>query len=87
MSFRWINQEDQALRRFQRNADRICALIFDEGYPWADIVIEIAALRRDAERLFPERAHVFGLVYESRFRRLSEQFRAPDCRGPLEPAA
>jgi hypothetical protein len=43
--------------------------------PERDINIERLFLRTEVARLFPERFHVYEMLYESRFRRLLEQFR------------
>lgn len=72
---RW--EEGERARRLQRRADRICALILQEDYPAADIAIERAHLREECARLFPDRLDLYDMVYESRFERLWEQFRAP----------
>ena len=71
---------EQAYRRFQRRADRLCFLIVSTNYPERDINIERLYLRTEAARLFPEKFYLFNLIYESRFRRLMKQFR------PLAPA-
>lgn len=75
MRFRWINQEDQAIRRFQARADRIASQILDERIPWEDIVLRIESLRREAENLFPDRTELFDWIYVRRFERLRRQFR------------
>jgi hypothetical protein len=59
----------------QRRADRICSLIVASDYPAVDIAIEARALKEFAGRHFPGRMELFRLIYESRFRRLWEQFR------------
>jgi hypothetical protein len=61
--------------RLRRRADRICSLIVASDYPDVDIDIEIAKLRRWCARELPDRTDLFALVYESRFRRLRDQFR------------
>lgn len=70
------SEEEESYRRMQRRADRISSLIVASDYPAIDVVIEIRKLREFAERHFPERMGLFGRLYESRFRRLWEQFRA-----------
>jgi hypothetical protein len=65
---------DPALE-LQRRADRIASLIVASDYPDVDIDIEIRNLRRWCEEQLPDRLELFTLVYESRFRRLREQFR------------
>ncbi|MBI3996302.1 MAG: hypothetical protein HY352_01460 [Candidatus Omnitrophica bacterium] len=67
--------EDEAVRALQQQADRICEMIVTgEALP-IDIEIQQAALREDIARLFPEKQGLYQLLYESRFRRLWQQFR------------
>ena len=70
---RW--EEGGRVRRLQREADRICALILREDIPAADIAIERAGLREVCARLFPDRLGLYDMIYESRFARLWAQFR------------
>ena len=66
---------EQDFRRFQRRVDRLCFLIVATEYPERDINIERLYLRTEAARLFPDKFHLYDMIYESRFRRLCEQFR------------
>ena len=70
-----IESETRTLRAFQRQADDIASHIVGTDLPWVDIEIRIEQLRREAARLFAGRDRVFALVYDSRFRRLREQWR------------
>ena len=67
---------EQAYRRFQRRVDRLCFLIVATDCPEKDINIERLFLRTEAARLFPGRLPFYDMLYESRFRRLLEQFRS-----------
>lgn len=67
--------EDEAVRQLQRQADRICELIVSGEVPLVDIEIQQAALREAVLRLFPDKQALYQMVYESRFRRLWQQFR------------
>ena len=67
--------EDEAVRALQRQADRICELIVSGEVPLIDIEIQQAALREAVARAFPEKQALYQLLYESRFRRLWQQFR------------
>ena len=67
---------EQAYRKFQRRVDRLCFLIVASGCPEKDIDIERLFLRTEAARLFPEKYYLYDMLYESRFRRLLEQFRS-----------
>lgn len=72
---------EQTYRRFQRRVDRLCFLIVSTDYPERDINIERLFLRTEAARQFPEKFHFYDMIYDSRFRRLWEQFRgAPGGR-------
>jgi len=68
-------RDEQTYRELQRQADSICSLIVASDYPAIDVVIKIRQLREFARAHFPDRMRVFEMVYESRFRRLWEQFR------------
>jgi hypothetical protein len=69
-------REEAALLEVRRFADRICFLIVATDTPRVDVDIQRTALERRCRQLFPDRMHVYRLVYESRFHRLWEQFRA-----------
>jgi hypothetical protein len=66
---------EQAYRRFQRRVDRLSFMIVATDISERDIGIERLFLRTEAARLFPERFRFYEMLYESRFRRLVEQFR------------
>jgi len=66
----------QKMKRLRRAADRVCSLILISDYPEIDIEIEKARVRELAEELFPDRMDLYEMIYESRFRRLWEQFRS-----------
>jgi len=59
----------------KRKADRVCFLIVATDYPEIDIEIEKSKVRDLCEELFPDRLWLFDAVYETRFKRLWEQFR------------
>lgn len=56
-------------------ADRIASLIVASDHPDVDIDIEIDNLRRWCASRLPDRLELFDMIYQSRFRRLREQFR------------
>ena len=68
-------QEDEQVRELSRQADRICEMIVAEEASPIDIDIQQAKLRDAVARLFPDKVNLFSLLYESRFRRLWQQFR------------
>jgi hypothetical protein len=65
---------EQAYRAFQRQVDRVCALILFER-PECEIESARIELRSEAERLFLDKAQIYEIIYESRLCRLWEQFR------------
>ena len=66
---------EQIYRNFQRRIDRLCFLIVASNCTEREIDIERLHLRVQAHRLFPAKMPLYDLIYESRFRRLREQFR------------
>ena len=72
------SSEDRSVREIQAIADRISSLIVAGDYPIIDITIEKQKLRERISELFPDKTELYELIYESRFRRLEEQFRAGD---------
>jgi hypothetical protein len=69
--------EEAAYSCFQQHIDRLCFLIVATTCSDREIDIERLHLRTQAMQLFPEKMHLYDWVYESRFRRLREQFRSP----------
>jgi hypothetical protein len=65
---------DQAYRAFQRKVDGVCTLILFERPEW-EIERARSELRSEADRLFPDKAQLYEIIYESRFSRLWNQFR------------
>jgi len=66
--------EDEHVQALQRQADRICEMIVSGDVPEIDIEIQQAKLRDAVNQLFPEKQALYHLLYESRFRRLWQQF-------------
>jgi hypothetical protein len=69
--------EDLAYRSFQRHVDRLCFLIVATACSDREIDIERLRLRTQAMQLFPEKVQLYDRIYETRFRRLREQFGSP----------
>jgi len=67
--------EDDAVRALQRQADAICEMIVSGEIPQIDIEIKQSALREAVAKAFPDKQALYQLLYESRFRRLWQQFR------------
>ena len=70
-----METEEQAYRRLQRHADRLCSLILNSEVPDEAILREGEMLHAEAVQLFPDQHALYDLIYESRFRRLWRQFR------------
>jgi len=62
----------------KRMADGVCRMILDESIPDVDVEIAISRVREKCGELFPDKLRLFEMIYESRFRRLREQFRKSD---------
>jgi hypothetical protein len=67
--------DEVAYSCFQQHVDRLCFLIVATPCSDREIDIERLHLRTQAMQLFPEKIHLYDWIYESRFRRLREQFR------------
>lgn len=72
---RALLSEEKKLGEIKHLADRISYLITATDYPKVDIEIEKQKVRSRVERLFPDRVYLFDMIFESRFRRLWDQFR------------
>ena len=75
---------ENARRRMKivsRMADRICQLILRSDFPKIDIEIEKIRLKNQIMEFFPGRMKLYELIYESRFKRLWEQFRSDSAEG------
>lgn len=67
--------EEPPLRELEACAKRICELIVAGQVPLLDIEIQQAVLRELVAKAFPDKPHQYQLLYETRFRRLWQQFR------------
>ncbi|MCX6354945.1 MAG: hypothetical protein NTZ78_08590 [Candidatus Aureabacteria bacterium] len=59
----------------KRMADEVCRMILDERLPDVDVEIAQNRVREKCRELFPDKLELFEMIYESRFKRLWEQFR------------
>ncbi|NOZ23708.1 MAG: hypothetical protein GXP25_21745 [Planctomycetes bacterium] len=71
-----IERRRERMQELQRMVDQVCHLIVFTDYAHIDIVIEEQKVRERCEELFPDRMELYEMIYESRFDRLWEQFRA-----------
>jgi hypothetical protein len=73
---KWLQQEARRKTSMLGSmADIVCRHILSSDYPEIDIEIEKSRLRDHAIELFPEKIHLYDMIYESRFKRLWNQFR------------
>lgn len=70
-----IDEEDVRVKELQRLANRVCFLIVSTDYPEVDIEIEKEKVKKRCRDLFPDKVDIYEMIYESRFKRLWEQFR------------
>ena len=70
-----LHAEEAKLRELSRAADRVSFMIVATDCPRVDIDIQRAEVRRRCQSLFPDKMQLYDMIYESRFRRLWEQFR------------
>jgi hypothetical protein len=68
--------EERRIRELGRAADLLCFLIVATDTPRVDVDIQRSNLRRRCQTLFPDKMDLYEMIYESRFRRLWEQFRS-----------
>lgn len=75
-----MNTRRRRMQELQRMADRVCVLILSSDLTAIDIEIEKNKVRERCLELYPDREQLYEMVYESRFQRLSEQFRGEGDR-------
>lgn len=68
--------EEEKLSEIKTMQDRIVFLILSAGSEAVDIEIEKMKFRALIQNLFPDKTHLYDLIYEPRFKRLWEQFRS-----------
>ena len=73
-----VSDPREAMRELQCMVDRVSVLILSSDLPAIDIEIEKNKVRERCLELCPDRERLYEMVYESRFRRLWDQFR---CAG------
>jgi hypothetical protein len=73
-----VDDPRQKMSELQRMADRVCVLILSSDLPAIDIEIEKNKVRERCLELYPDKEDLYDMIYESRFRRLWEQFRGSE---------
>lgn len=69
-------EEERRLSRLRAIVREVSLLILDPEVPEVDISIARRAAREEALLLFPGKAELWEMIYESRFNRLMAQFRS-----------
>jgi len=71
-----IHEENRKVRRLQLVVGLVMNVIRQSDLPLEEAQELIADTRRFALRLFPDKAHVYDLIYQPRFQRLlAEKYR------------
>lgn len=65
-------------QEIKRLTDHVCFLILNSDLPAIDIEIEKNKVRERCLELYPDKAQLYDMIYESRFQRLWEQFRTEE---------
>lgn len=71
----FLRQERANAEELQRMANEVCFLILSSDFPRIDVEIAKAEVKDRCRELFPDKMALYEMVYESRFKRLWEQFR------------
>ncbi|MBN1688976.1 MAG: hypothetical protein JW893_07735 [Candidatus Omnitrophica bacterium] len=69
-------EERKKAKVIQRESEKICRMILDEGCLAVDIEIAKRNLEEKVRHLFPDKLSTYRMIYEARFKRLWEQFRS-----------
>ena len=68
-------EEERRIRRLKTLVREVCLSILDPEVAPVDVAIARRAAREEALLLFPDKADLWEMIYESRFDRLMSQFR------------
>ena len=71
-------EERKNAQEIQQYAQVICQMILNEECPAVDIEIAKAKLEEKVKQFFPDKMETYRMIYESRFKRLWDQFRSSD---------
>ena len=69
------DSEEEKLDIIERESEKIAFFILSTDYQKIDIEIEKRKLKDLIKRYFPDKLHLYHLIYEPRFKRLWQQFR------------
>ena len=70
-----VKDKRRKMDELKRMANRVAYLILSTDYSKIDIEIEKEKVREKCREFFPDRMDLYEMIYESRFKRLWEQFR------------
>ena len=70
-----LTLEEENVLRIKRASEKIASLILNTDYPQVDVEIEKMKFRQLIRSIFPDKIHLYDLIYEPRFKRFWEQFR------------
>ncbi len=70
--------EREKAKEIQRDAQLISQMILDEGCQAVDIEIAKSKLEEKVKKFFPDKMETYRMIYESRFKRLWDQFRSTE---------
>lgn len=65
-------------REIQRDAQMVCQMILNHECQAVDIEIAKGKLEEKVRMYFPDKMETYRMIYESRFKRLWEQFRTAE---------
>ena len=72
-------EEREKAKVIQKDAELICRMILEEACLDVDIEIARENLEEKVRKLFPDKMDTYRMIYESRFKRLWDQFRRPSA--------
>ena len=70
-----LKLEEDMLAQIKKAQDEIVFHIISNEYAQIDIEIEKEKFKELITKLFPDKSHLYELIFEPRFKRLWEQFR------------
>lgn len=69
-------EELEKAKEIQQDAQQICQMILNEDCLEVDIAIAQNKLQEKVRKFFPDKMQTYQMIYESRFKRLWDQFRS-----------
>jgi hypothetical protein len=75
-----VLEEERRLRQLRMTVDLTCSVLMQGGLSHAEAEELVAAARRRALQLFPDKEETYELILAPRFRRLVDEFASPAGR-------